>query len=81
MTTLLDIASKYRRSLQWITGILVTYSLAGFLLLPWLAEQQVKGLLQERLQLETDIESLYLNPFTFYTELVGLNIVEPDGST
>lgn len=80
MASLLDITRKYRRSLQWITGILVTYSLIGFLLLPWLAERQVTSLLRERLQLETEIESLYLNPFTFYTELDGLNIAQLDGS-
>lgn len=80
MNSFVEFARNHRRALRWLAGILTTYTLVGFLLVPWLLERQLTGLLQERLQLNTEIESLYLNPFSFYTELTGLGITEADGS-
>lgn len=81
MNSPVEFVRNHRRSLRWLAGILTTYTLVGFLLVPWLAERQLSGLLQERLQLNTEIESLTLNPFSFYTEITGLDITEADGST
>jgi len=50
--------------LLWATSLFVLYSLAGFLLLPWLVERQLINTLDERLQLSASVESIYFNPYT-----------------
>lgn len=80
MISPLEFANNHRRALRWLAGFVVIYSLLGFFLVPWLVKSQLSSLLQDRLQLETEIESLSFNPYTFYTELNGMAIREADGS-
>ncbi len=72
--------SKYRRLLSWVGGLLLTYTLLGFFFVPWIAEQQIVKLLKERLELNTQVESIYFNPYSFFAEIQGLSISEEDGS-
>lgn len=81
MTRPIEFLNNHRRAIKWLAAALSIYSLIGFLLVPWLIERQVGSLLEDRLQLRSEVESLYLNPFTFYTELVGLQVAEADGTS
>jgi len=44
-----NIVKKYRGVLYWISGILITYTLLGFVFLPWFAEQKMVKILDPRL--------------------------------
>ncbi|MCB1672778.1 MAG: DUF748 domain-containing protein, partial [Pseudomonadales bacterium] len=67
-------------SAWWLSGILLLYTLCGFFLVPWLAVSQLQKILEQRLALTTQVESVYFNPFTFHAEVAGLEIDEQDGS-
>lgn len=57
------------------------YTLTGFFLLPWILESQLQQILQQRLQLDTRVERIYFNPYTFYLEVEGLQIDNTDASS
>ena len=80
MTSDVSFLNKYRRLLAWTGGILVTYALLGFLFLPWFAERQLVKILGERLNLQTRVEAVYFNPFSFFFELEGLDIADVDNT-
>ncbi|MCB1686708.1 MAG: DUF748 domain-containing protein, partial [Pseudomonadales bacterium] len=56
------------------------YALAGFLLVPWLLERTLHSTLQERLSLDTRVESIRFNPFSFTLQISELNVHERDGT-
>lgn len=56
---------RYRPWLIWIFSIVLLYTLLGFLLLPWLAEQQLVKTLQQRLGVEASVEKIKFNPYSF----------------
>jgi len=63
-----------------VNGTAVIYTLLGFVFLPWFAEQQMVKILDQRLSLNSQVESIYFNPFSFFFEVEGLAITETDGS-
>jgi len=79
MPTIPQHLRRHRRALLWSGGLLVLYSLIGFLIVPWLVERQLVNTLQQRLQLATQVESIYFNPYSFYFEVRSLQVSE-DGS-
>ncbi|MFT7471498.1 MAG: hypothetical protein ACI8XU_001394 [Kiritimatiellia bacterium] len=54
MSTLTSFIQTRRRLLTWLGGLLLGYTLLGFLLLPWLVESQLKKILNERLDADDD---------------------------
>lgn len=68
-----------RRFWLWIAGILGTYSLAGFVLVPWIIERQLTGLMQERAAVDVVVEDIRLNPFTLTLTIEGLDTIDADG--
>lgn len=78
MSTLTDLLQTRRRPLSWLGGLLLGYALLGFLLLPWLVETQLEKLLNERLSVTSEVESIYFNPFSFYAEIEQLRLGDPD---
>ncbi len=78
MTALSTFLQTRRRLLLWLGGLFVAYTLLGFFLVPWLIQSQLGKILDERLSLNSEIESVYFNPFSFYFEIEGLNLVDPD---
>lgn len=71
--------SNHRRKLISIFAFLVLYSLAGFLLLPWYLEKQLVSITQDRLALNSSVDNIYFNPFSFYFEINDVVINELDG--
>lgn len=57
-----------------IAGLLALYSLAGFLLLPWLAQRHLPQYLEERLGRDVSVASLHVNPFLLQVEVRGLSV-------
>ena len=80
MTGFRTVFSKIPRFAWWVTGVLLLYAALGFLFVPWLADRQLKTILDERLALAADVESIYFNPFSMYVQVDGLNIANTDGS-
>ena len=78
MSTLSTFIQARRRPLTWLSGLLLGYALLGFLLLPLLVESQLKKILNERLSVASEVESIYFNPFTFYFEIGQLTLIYPD---
>ena len=58
-----------RRVRFWLVIIAILYTLAGFLLLPWLATWYAISVAQEDLGRELHIETLRTNPFTLTLEV------------
>ena len=69
---------SYRRLFIWTVGILLLYTLLGFLFLPWLAERQLVNTLQQRLELESTVDKISFNPYTFELNIDGLDINTKD---
>lgn len=75
MTTMV----RGRRFWLWIAGILGTYSLAGFVLAPWLIERQLTRMLQDRAAVQVIVEDVRLNPFALTLTVEGLDTIDEDG--
>lgn len=68
----------YRLWLIWISSIVLLYTLLGFLLLPWLAEQQLVKTLQQRLGVEASVEKIKFNPYSFELMVDNLQLTTAD---
>lgn len=64
---------------SWVVGVLVTYTIAGFVVLPWVIERQLTGLLQERLGVQMTVEDIRLNPWALTFGIDGLDLIDADG--
>ena len=67
---------RRRRILLCCAAILIVYTAFGFLFLPWLAERQLVTLMDERLDIQTRVEAIRFNPFTFTFEVEELHLNE-----
>ncbi len=77
MKSPLLILVKTHRKTSAAVALVATYAALGFLLVPWVAERQLGSVLESRLGLETSLESLYFNPFSFYLALEELRLTDP----
>ncbi len=66
--------SRHRRFIIGLLSLVMIYTLAGFYLLPWLAERQLKNTLDQRLHLQTQLQDIRFNPFTFELNIASLAI-------
>ena len=78
MSTLSTFIQTRKRLLTWLGGLLIVYALLGFLLLPWIVQSQLERILDERLSVTSEVESIYFNPFSFYFEIEQLSLSDPD---
>ena len=63
-----------------VFGLLVLYSLVGFLVIPWAITTKVPPKLSERLHRPVLIKDAHFNPFLFKLQVEGFHIQEQDGS-
>ncbi|TYC58202.1 DUF748 domain-containing protein [Marinobacter sp. BW6] len=59
--------------------LLILYTLAGFLLLPWWLERLVPEQLDQRMGWQAEITEIRTNPFTLQVEALGLSAADNDG--
>jgi hypothetical protein len=71
----------WKRISLGLAAALALYTLAGAVLLPWIARSQVERFASERLHRRLEIASLHLNPFTLRASAQGLRMLEADGRT
>jgi hypothetical protein len=74
--------SRRRRAILWtlvgIATLLVLYTLAGFLVLPWWIESYGAGMLGNLLQRPVSVAEAAFNPFRFTLQLKGIAVRETD---
>src|SRR5690606_38865470 len=61
-----------------IVGALALYSLAGFVVVPWVAERILVSMSAERLSATTTVEDIRLNPFSLTLEVTGVDVIDAD---
>lgn len=64
---------------SWVVGVLATYTIAGFMVVPWVIERQLTALLQERLGVQMTVEDIQLNPWALTFGIDGLDLIDADG--
>jgi hypothetical protein len=73
-------AGRYRKWIVAVAVLAVVYSVAGFLLFPWILHRQLEKRLSAALQRAVSIQAVRANPFTLSVTIDGLLVKEPDGS-
>ena len=61
-------------------GVLILYTLGGFLLAPYLVRHYVPQIAQDLLQRDAHIGKVHFNPFLFTLEANDFELTEPDGT-
>ncbi|MGI9330611.1 MAG: DUF748 domain-containing protein [Gammaproteobacteria bacterium] len=69
-----------RQARFWLVIAALTYTLAGFLLLPWLLQRELPGLAQNFLQRDAQVTQVRFNPWSLALEANELRVTEQDGS-
>lgn len=60
--------------------LILTYTLSGFLLLPWIGKSQIITRVSDTLQRPVQLDELRINPFVLSVEAKGFRISEADGA-
>src|ERR1700722_6519439 len=71
---------SHLRALAIVVGLVLLYTLAGFLLVPRIARTQAIGYVQHQLGRQLAIGSLTFNPFSLVVEIRDLAMAEADGA-
>jgi uncharacterized protein involved in outer membrane biogenesis len=71
---------SHLRALAIVAGLLLLYTLAGFLLVPRIARNQAISYVQHQLGRQLAIGSLTFNPFSLVVEIRDLAMTEADGA-
>src|ERR1700722_1791236 len=71
---------SHLRALAIVVGLVLLYTLAGFLLVPRIARTQAIGYVQHQLGRQLAIGSLTFNPFSLVVEIRDLAMTEADGA-
>lgn len=62
----------------WALVALLSYTLLGFLALPWIMREQAPKLARELLGVELAIEKIRFNPYLFRLTIEGLSLEDPE---
>ena len=71
---------SHLRALAIVAGLVLLYTLAGFLLVPRIASNQAISYVQHQLGRQLAIGSLTFNPFSLVVEIRDLAMTEADGA-
>lgn len=69
----------YKMITFWLALLLILYTLAGFVFLPWWLQRQVPEQLSTQLGWQGDVTDIDFNPFTMTLEVEGLDATDGDG--
>ncbi len=73
------ISPRKRKLAPWIFGVLIFYTVFGFLILPPIVRHVAVKQISKQLDREVSIEKVKINPFAFSATIRGLLIKEKDG--
>ncbi|WP_417565285.1 DUF748 domain-containing protein [Marinobacter sp.] len=68
-----------RNLLIGFLALLILYTLAGFLLLPWWLERSIPAQLEQRMGWQAEVTGISANPYTLSVETLGLSATDSDG--
>jgi len=74
-----SLSSHKRKALLWISGLLATYTVIGFLILPPIVRSVAVKQISRQLDREVSIQSVKINPFALSASIRGLLIKDKDG--
>lgn len=76
-----SLSPRTRKRLKWAAGLLLTYTIVGFLILPFVIRLVAIQQLAKELHREVSIEKVRLNPYAMSIAIRGLKIKDPDAET
>jgi hypothetical protein len=74
-----SISPRKRKPVVWALGLLLFYTVAGFLILPPIIRSVAVKQISKQLDREVSIEKIKINPFVLSTTIRGLLIKDKDG--
>ncbi|MGA8205468.1 MAG: DUF748 domain-containing protein [Woeseiaceae bacterium] len=80
MNIVSGLAVRHRKLLFWLAGLLVVYTLAGFLLAPWLVKRNAIKAVHDMYGADLSIDKLAINPYVLSLRIDGLSMHDPDGA-
>jgi len=69
-----------RRKRFWVVALVLSYTLAGYFLLPPILQRQIVASLEKTLDRPIVLEDLRIDPFALSADLRGFHVRETDGS-
>jgi hypothetical protein len=69
-----------RRKRFWLLVAVLVYTLAGFFLVPWIAQRQIVAAIEKNLGRPAQLEQVRFNPYALSAEVRGLRVTESDGA-
>lgn len=75
-----SISPGKRKLTLWILGLLVFYTIAGFLILPPIVRSVAEKQISQQLDRKVSIQSVKINPFVLSATVDGLLIADKDGT-
>lgn len=76
----LTLSSRNKIVLLSLTGVVLLYALAGFLVLPAILSHQIPKLAQEKLRRSAKIDDIHFNPFSLEFSVDGFTLTSRDDS-
>jgi len=73
------ISPRKRKLVVWAVGLLLAYTVVGFLILPPIVRRVAMKQISKQLDREVSIEKIKINPFVLSTTIRGLLIKDKDG--
>ena len=74
-----SISRRKRKFVLWAVGLLLLYTVVGFLILPLIIRSVAVKQISQQLDREVSIQSVKINPFALSCAVDGLLIKDPDG--
>lgn len=82
MKTTSSSSRNWFRLIGWIVAcIVVVYGIAGFVIVPIVAQKKLPPILSDALNAEVSIDDIDFNPFSLRAAVNGLSVVMADGSS
>ncbi len=70
---------KYIKSFRfWLAFIVIFYTLAGFVLIPWIITNKLPGILKDKTGINLHVQKAKFNPYSFELDLGKINLDDLD---
>ncbi len=76
----MSIPAKTKRIFFYLTGVLLVYSLLGFLIIPAVLSSQIPGLIKQHIKREAHVGDIHFNPFSMELSVLNFELKNKDGS-
>jgi hypothetical protein len=76
-----SVSKRQRRLIYWSAGLLIFYTIFGFLILPLIVRSVAVKQLSKELDRPVSIEKVRINPYVLSAAIRGLKIADKDGET